>query len=157
MIEDHQIKTLMLLHELEEALGNMYVTFSRQYPEHNVLWNRLIAEEQKHAEAVRSLYRLTYEGRVLFDEGAIKHAAVQSIIDYIKNITESAHQKKYSEKQILSHSLDIEKSLIERKLFDHFKVSSELADVLSALQEGSESHGSLVEKELAKIRNRPNP
>lgn len=154
MMEDHQIKTLMLLHELEEALGNMYVTFSQEYPEHNVLWKRLIAEEQQHAEAVRALYRQIYQGKVLFDEGAIKHAAVQSIIDYIKNITDSAHQKKFSEKQIISHSLDVEKSLIERRLFDHFKVSSEFADVLRTLQEGSESHGALVEKELAKITNK---
>ncbi|MDO9289900.1 MAG: hypothetical protein Q7T83_14035 [Thermodesulfovibrionales bacterium] len=157
MIEDHQIKTLMLLYELEKALSDMYVVFSQEYPEHNVLWKKLISDEHKHAEAVRNLYKLTYQRKVLFDEGTIKHAGVQSIVDYIKNITDSARQKKYTAKQAISHSLDIEKSLIERKLFDHFKVSSEFADLLRVLQEGSESHGALVEKELAKMANTLNP
>jgi hypothetical protein len=129
----------------------MYVAFSHAYPLHNNLWNRLIAEEKQHAEAIRKLYGLTYQGKVLFDEGTIQHAAVQSIIDYIKSISDSARNKKYSDKQIVSLSLDIEKSLLEKKLFDHFKVSSEFADVLKTLQEGSEAHASLVEKEMKNI------
>jgi rubrerythrin len=147
MIEDHQIRTLMLLYELEKSLSGMYEVFSHEYPAHNNLWNRLISEEQKHAEAVRKLYGLTYQGKVLFEEGTIKNAGVQSIIDYIKNVSDSARNRKYTDRQAISLSLDIEKSLIEKKLFDHFKVSSELADVLSTLQEGSEGHASLVEKE----------
>ena len=92
MISNHQIKTLMLLYELEKALGDMYVIFSQAHPEHNVLWKRLIAEEHYHAESVRKLYGLTYQGKVLFDEGTIKHAGIQSIIDHIKNISDSARQ-----------------------------------------------------------------
>lgn len=157
MIEKHQIKTLMLLYELEKALSDMYVTFSQTHPEHNILWKRLIADEQTHAEAVQKLYSLTYQGKALFDEGTIKHAGIQTIIDYIKNISNSAHHMTYTEKGVISISLDIEKSLIERKLFDHFNVSSEFADLLNTLREGSEAHAALVEKELAVITNRPKP
>jgi hypothetical protein len=135
----------------------MYGVFSQTCPEHDVLWKKLIAEEQMHAEAVRKLYGLTYQGKVLFDEGTIKHAGIRSIIDYIRSISDSAGQRRFTAVQLISHSLDIEKSLIERKLFDHFTVSPEFANLLRILQQGSESHGALVEGELAKITNKSNP
>lgn len=155
MIGEHQIKILMLFYDLEKALFEFYEVLSTIYPEHNTLWRKLIEEEHMHAEAVRKLYKLTYEGKALFDEGTIHHAGVQSIIDYIHSITESARHKAYNEKQLLTISRDIERTLVERKLFDYFKVSSEFAVLLKTLREGSEAHSVMVEKELAKISSKP--
>ena len=127
----------MLFHELEKTLGDVYVLFAEKFPEHNNLWQTLIKEEQEHAEAVRKLYQLTYKGQALFDEGVIKAEGVQSIIDYVKDTCDPAKLGKLTAKQALMITHDIEKSLIKRDLFSHFRVSFQFGDMLRCLREGS--------------------
>ena len=157
MIGEHQIKTIMLFYELEKSLYEFYEVLSRTYPEHDTLWKRLMEEEQMHAESVQKLYRLIYDGKTLFDEGTIQHAGVQSIIDYVHGITDSARNKAYTEKQVLTITRDIERTLIEKKLFNYFRVAPEFTDLLRTLREGSEGHSAMAEKELAKISDKKNP
>lgn len=156
MLKDYQMKILLSLHDLEKTVGDLYEIFAKRFPEHNTLWDTLIKEEQEHAEAVQNLYKLTSQGQVLFDEGAFKLAGIQWFIDYLKDICDAANHGKYNEKQAVTISLDIEKSLIEKDIFKHFKVSPEFADLLRTLQQGSQAHISLVEKELAKIERKAN-
>lgn len=151
MPKDYQMKILLSLHDLEKTIGDMYKIFAKRFPEHNTLWKTLIKEEHEHAAAVQKLFKLTDQGQVFFDEGTFKPAGIQWFIDYVKDIGEAANHGKYNEKQAVTISLDIEKSLIEKDIFKHFKGSLEFADLLRTLREGSEAHVSLVEKELAKI------
>lgn len=117
MLQDYQIKTLMLVHELEKTIGEIYEVFAERLPEHKTLWNRLAKEEQEHAEAVRQLYRLTYEEQVLFDQGSLKTEAVQSIVDYLKRIYDAAKRGKFTATEAVSITYDTEKSLILRRVF----------------------------------------
>lgn len=148
MLQDYQIKTLMLVYELEKSLSDLYIIFKERFPEHNILWETLIKEEYEHAEAVRKLYRLTYEKQVLFKEGNIKPEGVQSVIDYLKTICNNAKQGQYTAKQALSLAYDIEKSLIEKNIFNHFNVAPQLANLLSFLIIGTKNHIELVKQEL---------
>ncbi|GAK54895.1 hypothetical protein U27_01726 [Candidatus Vecturithrix granuli] len=152
MLQDYQIKTLMLVYELEKTIGDIYAVFAERFPEHKTLWNTLAKEEQEHAEAVRQLYRLTYEKQVLFDEGSIKTEAVQSIVDYLKRTYDAAKRGKFTAAQAVSITYDTEKSLIEKNIFKHFKVAPQLAETLQYLQDGSQHHIRLAKKELEKIQ-----
>jgi len=151
MPKDYQMKILLSLHDLERTIGDLYKIFAKLFPEHNTLWDTLIKEEHEHAAAVQKLFKLTNEGQVSFDEGTFKPAGVQWFLDYLKEISDAANHGKYNKKQAVSIALDIEKSLIEKDIFKHFKGSPEFADLLRTLQEGSEAHVSLVAKELATI------
>ncbi|TAN40414.1 MAG: hypothetical protein EPN25_07685 [Nitrospirae bacterium] len=148
MLKDHQIKTLMLMHELEVSLGKVYEVFSEKFPEHNDLWETLIKEEQEHADAARQLYQLTYEGQSVFDEGGIKAEAIQSIIDYLKGVNDAALRGNYSPMKALSITCEIENTLVEKDFFSHFKVSPQYAGMLRTMDEGSKSHARLARKKL---------
>jgi len=152
MQTDYQIKILMLFHELEKALGDMYMLFAERFPEHNNLWHRLIKEEQEHAEAVQKLYQLTYQGQALFDEGIIKAEGVQTIIDYVKDACAAEKPGSITALQALTTAHDLEKSLIAKSIFSHFRVSPQFADMLRYLREGSLSHIDLTKNELDKTK-----
>jgi hypothetical protein len=150
-MNDYQIKLLMLVHELETSLGDLYTIFKERFPEYNNLWETLIKEEREHAEAVRRLYRMTYDGQVLFDEGSIKSEGVQSIIDYLQNIHGASQRGVYTAKQAVTIAYNIEKSLIEKDIFKHFKVAPQFADLLHALLEGANNHLQLIKREFDKL------
>lgn len=153
MLPDYQIKIIMLMHELENTFGDLYALFSERFPEHDYLWNILIKEEREHAEAVRTLYKLTYKGESYFDEGKIRPDAIQSIIDHVKDACDLAKQGRYNELQALTIAYDLESSLIAKDIFSHFEVSDEFAEMLKFLREGSENHVQLAKNALIKLQS----
>ena len=152
MLQDYQIKIVMLMNELENSLAELYEAFAERFPEHNNLWQVLINEEREHAEAVRTLYKLTYEGESLFDEGRIKPAAIESIIEHVKDACGLAKQGKYTAVLALNVTYDLESSLIAKDIFNHFEVSEQFSEMLQKLQKGSESHVRLAKNQLDKIK-----
>jgi hypothetical protein len=152
MLKDEQIKLLMLLYEVEKVLGDIYVVFSEQFPSHNDLWEVLIREEHGHAEAVRELYKLCYEGKSVVSEAAFNPQAVQSIIDYSKDILQNAKKKKYPIDKALSITYDLERSLVEKDVFKHFKVAPEYKDRLMVLHTETQRHIAMLEDRLANTK-----
>lgn len=151
MLKEKQIRILMLVCDLEKTLGDIYTQFSGKFPEHNDLWELLIKEELEHAEATRELYRLTFEGKSLFDEGGIKEDAVQSILDYLRVVHDNARRGRYSLKKAVEITCEVEETIIERDFFTHFKVSPEYAQMLKTLDEGTRAHASLARKKLESL------
>jgi len=152
MLENYQIKTLMLIHELEKSLGEMYTIFRELFPEYNNLWSLLIKEEYGHSEAVRKLYKMTYEGKVLFREGNIKPEGVQSVVDYLKTVHDNARLGRYTTEKALIIAYDVERSIIEKDIFDHFNVAPELANMLNILIIGTKRHAELIKEKIDKLK-----
>ena len=154
MLGESQIKILMKLHELEQSLAELYALFLEKFPEHKKLWSFLIKEELEHAEAVQKLYKLTYKKDASFSEGSIRLSAVESIVDYVKKTCEIGRQDGLMAEQALEMSRDIEKSLIAKNIFDHFKVRLEYTSLLNHLRAGSERHAQLVQEEIDRHNKR---
>jgi rubrerythrin len=152
MLKDQQIKTLMLACELEKSLADLYVLFGERHPDLKDLWALLIREEHGHAEAIRRLYQMTYEGRCSFDEGSIKPDAIQSIIDYVKETIEAARRGQFSAVRTVSIVYDLEKSLIEKDIFSHFRVSPAYAETLQLLQAQTMRHIELAKSALDQLK-----
>lgn len=138
----------MSMHELEQSLAEMYALFLEKFPEHTTLWTVLVKEELEHADAVKKLYRLTYQKDAAFSEGSTRLAAIEAIIDYVRNTTEIARQERMSAYQALELSRDLEKSMIAKNIFQHFKVRMEHANLLTYLRDSSEQHARLVQEEI---------
>jgi len=155
MMEENQIKILMSMHALEESLAEMYALFLEKFPEHKDLWTVLVQEELEHADAVQKLYRLTYKNHVSFSAGSIRLSAVESIIDYVRKTCEIGRRDGLDAQQALEISRDIEKSLIAKNIFDHFKARLEYTNLLKHLRDGSAQHAQLVQEEIDRYNKRP--
>ncbi len=154
MLTENQVKILMKLHELEQSLAELYALFQEKFPEHKNLWSVLVKEELEHAKAVQDLYRLTYEKDASFSEGLIKLSAVESIVDYVKSNCEIGRRDGMDADQALELSRDIEKSLIAKNIFGHFKVRLEYTGMLHRLRADSERHAQLVQDEINRHKKR---
>jgi hypothetical protein len=155
MLDENQIRILLKLHELEQSLAEMYALFLEKFPEHKDLWTVLVKEEMEHAEAVQKFYRLTYKKDASFSEGSIRLSAVESIIEYVKKNCEIGRRDGMDSSQALEVSRDIEKSLIAKDIFDHFKVRLEYTSLLNRLRADSERHVHLVEEAINRSKKRP--
>lgn len=152
MLEENQVKILMRMHELEQSLAGMYALFAEKFPGHSELWQRLVTEEQEHAEAVQKFYRLTYEKGASFSGDAVRLGAIEAIIEYVKKNCEIAGRGLMTASQALGISKDIEKSMIAKDIFKYFKVRVDFANLLGYLRESSENHARLVEEEIARSK-----
>ncbi len=148
MLEDSQVKMLMRMYDLEQSLAEMYALFAKKFPQHGDLWQRLVMEEQEHAEAVQKFYRLTYEKSVSFSEGPLRIGAVEAIIEYVKKNCEIAQRGLLTAAQALGISRDIEKSMIAKDIFKYFRVRVDFANLLQYLRDSSEDHARLVDEEI---------
>ncbi len=154
MLEENQVKTLMCMHELEQSLAEMYALFLEKFPEHTSLWSVLVKEELEHAEAVQKLYGLTYKKEAAFSEGSTRLSAIEAIIDYVKKTCEIGRRDGMTVEQALEVSRDLEKSLIAKNIFNHFKVRVEHANLLNHLRAGSEHHAQLVQEEIERHKKK---
>ena len=154
MLEEQQIKILMTMHELEQSLAEMYALFLEKFPEHKTLWTFLVKEELEHADAVQKPYGLTYKKDASFSGGSIRLSAVESIIEYVKRNCEICRRDGMDAGQALELSRDIEKSMIAKDIFDHFKVRLEYTNLLNHLRAGSERHAQLVQEEIDRSKKR---
>lgn len=154
MNSEGKIKVLMLVHELEQTLGRLYATYAGQFPEHRAFWLKLAQEEEGHADAVRRLYQLSYEGRSLFQEGALRADAIQSVLTYVKEQVAAAALGQPSAQRALSVTYDLERSLLERDIFAHFEVSPELSGVLTRLNKETSGHMASAKRELDLLKER---
>jgi hypothetical protein len=148
MLKDEQIKVLMGMYDLEKSIGELYALFSEKFPEHGGLWNQLSREERGHAEAVRKLYQVSYEGQSIFKECSIKVEAVRSVIDHVKTTHDLATRGKVSALKALTTTYDLENSLLEKTIFTHFKVTAQYADVLETLHRETQKHALMAKREM---------
>lgn len=72
-------------------------------------------------------------------------------MDYVKNIHENVKKGQYTTKQALIIACDIEKSLIEKDIFNYFQTVPELANTMSYLIQGTRNHILLLEQEVDKL------
>jgi hypothetical protein len=154
MLEEKQIKILMTMHELEQSLAEMYALFAEKFPEHRELFMTLVKEEHEHAEAVQKLYGLTYKKEASFSEGSTRLAAIEAIIEYVKKTCEIGRHDGLTSEQALELSRDIEKSLIAKNIFNHFRVRPEYSAMLNYLRSGSEHHVQLVHGEIERSKKK---
>ena len=154
MMKEPQIRALMLACELEQSLADLYLCFGELHPELKELWVPLIQEELGHAEAIRRLYQLTYEGSCVFDDATINREGIQTVIDYVHETIAAAKRGQLSAVRTVSIAYDLEKSLIEKDLFSHFKVSRAYAELLALLQTGTLRHIELTRSTLEQLKAR---
>jgi hypothetical protein len=137
-----QKEIISLLAENEEAVSNLYRLYAEKFPYYRDFWLKLAKEELEHADLIRTLFLYSKRQQdifirdIMFNTGAIKW-----VINYTKNVIQEAKIKEYDIVHALSLALDIENSLVEKKLFQLFEGDDpKLQNTLKYLEKSSESH-----------------
>jgi rubrerythrin len=154
-IQDAQRKIVELYREQELVIADLYERFAGRFPKYADFWTGLASEEREHAGWVEHLLHQTATDSVTFDEGKIRSLALTTSINYVQNLITSFDLAPFDLKKALSCTVDLEKSLIEKNVFDRFSGDSpEVSKLLSILAESQLVHIKAIEKKVAEIRAR---
>ena len=141
MLKPYQKKIIDGLVRQETLLAKLYTLFAEQFPEHAQAWSELAIEEKKHASWLQQLHDAGEKGIILFDEGKIKTYTMDTFINYLEGIIAKAESGELSLANAISHTIDLERSLLEKNTFSHFDSTSEKArSVLKRLTRETENH-----------------
>ena len=122
-------------------MASLYERFAKFYPAHAEFWVSLVSEEHEHAAWIKHFQDGLDHGKLHFAEGNTRIAALDSIISYITALIDEFDRQPFDLKRAANICLDLEKSLIERKVFHHFgSDSTEVKRILDVLSEEQEKH-----------------
>jgi hypothetical protein len=147
---DNNKNLILLMSENEMTLSRLYKIYAVKFPEAEKIWNEIALEEVEHASWIKKLYDETQDGSLIFDPARFKAEAIENFSNYVGEETERAISLQTIKLQeALGIALDIEKSLIEHKIFDAFASDSvTLKQVLHLLTESTNRHVGIFQQAL---------
>lgn len=156
LLKDYQERILGLMIDLEFKLAELYTILSEQFSTHQEFWSSLSAEELEHASWLEYLFKKAGEGSLVFQEEATKTYTVEASLSYLTGVIEKAKHRDLSLAQALSLSLDIENSMLEKKVFEHFQSNSlDLKNVLKTLKDETERHATTIKGMWLRCKGEP--
>ena len=147
---EKQTDATEMLANHEEAIGGLYQAYAKLFPDHESFWSNLAREETEHATWIRNLASKSGAGPARLEQKRFRPEAIQTSLDYIRNLTRQASNQNIELTGALSTALDIEKALIERKYFEILQGDSEeVKRTLEALTRSTRAHIERVQKAWA--------
>jgi hypothetical protein len=150
---DYKLKVIVLMHEHEKLMAELYSIFAGRFSEDKMLWETLGNDELKHAGTIETLYKQVSEGTVLINEGKSSTLVVQSMVNYTKGLIEKARKGGMTRINALSIGRDLENNLLEKKYFTFFKSSSvQFNDSMEELLIETAKHREMLEIRWETVR-----
>ena len=139
----------------EEAIGQLYDTYSGIFPSLFDFWTLLSQEESQHANWIRTLGKKVAEDPKLFvNEHRFNTVAIDTSLDYLQKEIGKATMKPVSIIEALTAAFYVEQSLIESKIFEVFETDSvELKHLFQQLQKDTVKHRIKVREALDRQKN----
>lgn len=143
---------LMVTQELKVA--GLYQAFADHQPEHAGFWSSMADAERRHAAMLGELVAFLPSRQALLVEGKVRSESIKAFLSYVDGILLREGEEKIPFVKALSLSLDIERSLLEKGMLDHFRgASAEVNRVLQQLKEETAGHAAMVEDMWRKNRS----
>ncbi len=115
------VTTIEMLAEHEETIGRLYAGYAEIFPEHKAFWVTLAFEESDHAKKIRELIEDRKKGHVMYDAEKYDSKAIKASSDYLRQQIDKCRNEYVSLVNALSVALNIEKAIIDGKVFEAFK------------------------------------
>lgn len=152
-LKPYQNKIIALLTQQELLVAELYRFFSGLYPDSRDFWNDLAREEMEHATWVEYFHNKAQSSEIEFREDQIKTYTVESFVKYLQDTLAKVKQKAPTQQAALSLAVNIENSLLVKKIFDRFQSHDrELGMQIRKLQDGLHDHRKRIEKMAAAVQ-----
>ncbi|MDD2897954.1 MAG: hypothetical protein PHI31_04500 [Desulfuromonadaceae bacterium] len=144
-LDNDQKELLELFVTQEFRIGALYKLFAKRYPEHNAFWTEMATEEFQHAALIKRIAESDTQNMFTFSQGELRAQSLASSLEYIESIINGfKSDKNFSINQAVRVSLQIEKGLWERKVFQCFAGDSE--DVKKIMESLDSEQGIHIQK-----------
>jgi hypothetical protein len=155
MLKEYQETIIELLGQLELEVANLYKLFADKFPRYKDMWIAMSQEEIDHADKLKKLYFLAKENRVIFDEKLTKTYTVKKVLEVIKDVHVRAEANELILINALSHSRDLEGSIIEKEFYNYFAGrDSDAKTLINDIKRETYKHQSDLKSAWEEERNR---
>lgn len=145
---------LELLVLQETKVARLYEAFAGRDPERRDFWQAMAAGEHRHVAMIRELQGHMPARQALLVEGKVRAGAIKAFLSYVDGLILRVEKEGIPFAKALSLSMDIERSLVEKGMLDHFHGASvEVKALLAKLRKETGDHFALLEETWK--RNRP--
>jgi rubrerythrin len=136
----------------ENRIKKLYLLYARAFPEQKKDWEKLAAEEKKHAAALLELSEKfdTQDSFIKVSPYALK------ILNYTRRFLDSQimriEKRKINSQQAIVVAIRLELSMLDKKSFDIFTpASEEIKIVLARLNRETKEHATRLQRMLSQI------
>ncbi len=152
-LKSYQSKIIELLIQQELLIAELYRFFSILYPGTRDFWNDLAREEMEHATWIEYFFNKTQSSEIVFREEQLKTYTADSFVKYLQDNISKVKERAPTQQAAFALAMNIENSLLVRKIFDRFESSDkELEMLIRKLQEGLTEHRKRIEKMAASLQ-----
>ena len=136
-----------LLIRQESKVAELYQLFSERDPDHREFWRSMADAELHHVSMIHQLQGHLPSRKALLIEGKVRTSTMKSFLSYMDGLLLRAQKEAFSFTTALSLSMDIEKSLVEKGMLDHFHgASAEVTTLLDRLKQETAAHVVMMEE-----------
>ena len=136
-----------MLAEHEEAVGRLYAKYAENFNEHKAFWATLAFEESDHAKKIRKLIEERKLNHAVFNPDKYDSQTIEKSFIYIKEQTDRMRNENISLENALSVALNIEKAIIDGKVFEAFKGQTrETREIIRELATSVTDHYQTIEQ-----------
>ncbi len=121
MSTDSQTELLDLFIAAESRCAELYALFAATSGEHRELWEKMTAEEKRHAEVLQALSRMIAAGEASFGEREMRTDVMKMFLDYVDVLARETRDGRNPQERALGIAVDIERCYVERKALNHFE------------------------------------
>ncbi len=149
---DSAIKLINMLLKHEEAIAAFYELLAEKLPRHAEFWEVLAKEERMHVRLVRSIEDEVIGKSISVDLIKLTLQSVESSIQYVKEAHRLAGRSDISMRHALATALDLEDSMVEKRVIEVFHANDEaVAELLSKFSDTFIHHSKMISAELRRI------
>lgn len=146
--------SIELLVQHEETIAQLYEAYGAIFPEFKTFWATLSYEEKDHAKKIRELIEERRHGRVTFDSTKYDPKAINTSIKYVSREITKAETSRIKLVTAFSIAMDIEKAIIDGKVFEAFKGhTKETRALIRELTKSVTDHYQTIERTWAENRH----
>jgi hypothetical protein len=149
-LKPFQSKIIVLLTHQELRIAELYRFYASLFPDLREFWTDLSKDQMEYATWLEYFYKKSDEGAAQFQEGKVKTYTVESFVKYLEDNIAKVKEKAPTPPAAFRLALDIENSLMIKRVFDSFQSADrELANVLATLRDKKKDHLKRLEVQSA--------
>ncbi len=152
---DTEVDILTLLAYHEQALGNMYKTFSEKFGRE--VWSFLTSEEFKHNDWILSISDNVFDGSVKFESKSYTEKIISDSINEMDEMRIMCDMGSIPESKAFEFSIKIEERMIEKSFLESFSSHYPgIQGVIDNLKGETEIHRDVLKNEFDKFQKGSN-
>ncbi len=146
---------LRALEKHEEAMAALYAALGERLADTKSLWDRLVLEENAHADVVGTLRRQLRSRRLIVNTRKFNTAALRTSTAFIEERVKEIEARGITQLRALSLASGVEHAIIEKEFYTVVESdSTEMKKEFQALHEHTIRHRALIDEYLEAERRK---